>query len=150
MSMPHRPDFLLNLYLIKLGATDVIVVRVELGLEADGQSALCSCQRILDSWPAVVDAGQEGVSLGDDRIDAGKRAICTVQLRGQQVTRQTANCILILGAAAVHGCKDLSGSQDVAHRVGAKGLWQILLGPRTVTATTCTTGKTLLAIWVRP
>jgi hypothetical protein len=40
-----------------LWATDVIVVPVELGLEADCQSALCSRQRVLVAWPIVADAG---------------------------------------------------------------------------------------------
>ena len=42
MRSPHRPDCLLDLYLIKLRTTDVIVVGIELGLEADHKGALCS------------------------------------------------------------------------------------------------------------
>jgi hypothetical protein len=109
---------------------------------------LCSRQFVSSAWPNIADSGdaidglslQECICIGNCLQDAGtcKGTIGKIQLGGQQMTSQTADGILILGAAAVHGLEDLSGCKDVANREVAQGLRQVLDRPRSVRAATAT------------
>lgn len=131
---------------IRLWAANIIVVLVELILEAGRKGTLCSCQRVRPTRTNIVNARdtvnglplQECICISDCLQDAGarERAIRKIQLRSQQVTRQTANCIIRFGAAAVHGFEDLSYLCDRVHIVVAQGFWQVLDGPRSVRTTT--------------
>ena len=56
--LTHRPDFLLILYeatYISLWAANIIVVRVELILEADRKVALGGCQGVGPRWSNIAD-----------------------------------------------------------------------------------------------
>ncbi len=148
MSITHRPDCRLKLYLSKLRTADVVIVLIELRLEADHKVALGRRERVLsarsdvgDAWDAIDGLSlQECIGIGHCLQDAWARkgAIRQVQLGGQQVTCQTTDRILILGAAAVHRLEDLSRFDDAIHRVVAQSLWQILDGPWSVRAATAT------------
>jgi hypothetical protein len=66
------------------------------------------------------------------------RAMSFPHLGSQQVTRQTANRILVLATAAVHCLEDLGGRDDVIHGVVAQELRQVLDGPWPVQAAATT------------
>jgi hypothetical protein len=146
--------------LSKLRATEIVVVIIQFCLETDRQVALGSAQLVASARSDVVNACdpinslalQERIGIGHCLQDARacEGAIRQIQLGGQQVTRQTANCILILGTAAVHCVEDLSGRSDVVHRVVAQGLREILDGPRSVRAATATVLGYVLAVCTVP
>ena len=125
MRHAHRPDLLLVLYLTKLWTANIIVVRVELILEADRKVALGSTQRVRSGWTRIVNARnainwlatQERIRIRNCLQDARarERTIRKVQLCSQQVTCETTNRIIRFVAAAVHRLKDLSGFRDCIH-----------------------------------
>jgi hypothetical protein len=129
MSKPHRPDCLLKLYLVKLRTTDVIVVLVKLGLEADCKAALCRGQRVSSSWTHVVDArntidclaAEECICLSNylQNVATLERAIRNIQLRSQQMTCQTTNRVVGLATAAVHCVEDFCHLCECIHVVVA-------------------------------
>src|SRR5688572_29006501 len=114
----------MNSYLMELllRAAKVIVVLVERVLEAHRKVTLCGGQAVgscgsgvINRWCAVAAEcdggrwrlGQEGICLADDVIDACiSAAVGNIELRREQVTRQTSNRIGRLGAAAVHRIED--------------------------------------------
>ena len=134
MRMTHRPGCLSKPYLIKLRTTDVIVVPVQLGLEADRKVTLRSRQSVISTWPNIVDARntidrlalQERICIGNCLQDAWacERAIREIQFRSQQVTRQTANGIIGLGTAAIHGIEHCCRLLERTYTVVAETYWQ--------------------------
>ena len=128
MRLPHRPDWSLNLYSIKLRTTDVVVVLVEQCFEADSKVPLRSRQGVSCAWSSVVDASnaihnlafQERIGFCDDGSDARIGAVLNIQLGSQQVTCQTANSIIGLGATTVHGIEYASHFRERVYIVIAK------------------------------
>ena len=132
MRLSHRPDYLLERYRaarpVRLRTTNIIVVFIEQGLQADRQSALCRSQCVVSAGSNVVDAGhainhlttQKRICFCDDRSDACIRTVGNIQLGSQQVARQTTNGIIRLGAAAVHLVEYCGHFCERVHTVIAK------------------------------
>ena len=128
MRLPHRPDWSLNLYSIKLRTTDIVVVLIEQGLETDRKVPLCSRQGVSSAWSSIVDASntihnlatQECIGFCDDGSDARIGAVLNIQLGSQQVTCQTANSIIGLGATTVHGIEHASHFRERVYIVIAQ------------------------------